>query len=140
MIMLIGLVLGRWRAELLPRQKDGVGYSGMCDIFVRAPVVLTALIERKMCCTGLIFLWETYVAVFLQEKMTRLQKDTGNSSFRARIDSGLSLKETCIKSYYTSDQLLVFPPKCFSDVHSLVLRLSHSSSPMYSASKMAAMA
>jgi hypothetical protein len=80
------------------------------------------------------------MAVFLHEKTTGLQKNTGNSNFRARIDSGLPLKEACMKSYYTSDPLLVSPPNGFSDIRFLVLRLSHSSSPMYSASETAAMA
>jgi hypothetical protein len=104
-----------------------------------APVVLTALIERNMCCTGFNILTGDPHGGISGGKDDSTPEGHRKLKFRARIDSGLSLKETCIKSYYTFNRLLVFPPKGFSDVRFLVLRLSHLSSPIYSASKKAAM-
>ncbi|KAJ4186299.1 hypothetical protein NW759_016949 [Fusarium solani] len=60
----------------------------------------------------LLVLRESYAPVLLERKASRLRKETGNSLFRSRLDTGLSTKDLFKQCIIRPVKLLVFSPIC----------------------------
>jgi hypothetical protein len=85
-----------------------------------APVVISALIAWNMCFTGFNILMGDLHGGVSARKDDWTPEEYWKLKFLSVDYSRLPLKESCIKSYYTSDLLLVSPLNGFSDVRFLV--------------------
>lgn len=61
---------------------------------------------------GFAVLRESYAPVLLKSKTRRLQKETGNTQLRSKLDSGVAPRELFFRSILRPSRLLVFSPVC----------------------------
>lgn len=55
---------------------------------------------------------ETYGMVILNRKVKRLQKETGNTKLRSKLDNGLSPRDLFIRAIVRPTRMLLFSPVC----------------------------
>jgi multidrug resistance protein len=73
---------------------------------------LLAIFSGALFLLMLLAMRETYAPTILQGKTLRLQKETGNSQLRSKLDSGLSSKDHFKRGIVRPLRLLLFSPIC----------------------------
>lgn len=73
---------------------------------------IIAIIAGVLSALMLLFSRETYAPVILEQKVRRLQKETGNSLLRSKLDPGLKPRDYFSRSILRPFKMLLFSPVC----------------------------